>query len=281
MRGEGDKTRWWFAPLLLGAVVACAPQDSTEGSGGSPEERNAAIVARSFYAGDVTMRFPATLPTRAGPLAFDVYAGISAATETRLGIRAFADLRKVQVELPALLTGDIEQRCNQDITLTVSDVAADGTQVIVRGEVLARLYTCRRRDTPDERRGIRLISQRVEAVAVAAAQVEGDCIAFTLDDLQLDPSGLIGGIADLIGVTARIRTAVLEGAEDLLEENPVCPDLPPSLQSLAPRYTDGGTREIEGGGMGAALVGSVDASASTLIELLAVVQERGIVEGQQ
>jgi hypothetical protein len=46
---------------------------------------------------------------------------------------------------------------------------------------------------------------------------------------------------------------------------------------LDPHYVAGGPREIGEGGVGAALSGSVDASAGTVIRLLAVLRARGIL----
>lgn len=271
---------------LAATVIGCSAQEAPEKAMGTPdpataEARQAGTVNPKDYAGDVTLAFPASLPSRLGPVPIDVYAGLSSVDTTRLGLRTIADLRGVQKRLPELLSGDLDETCNQSMTINTTDVEADGDQVIVRGRVLARIYTCRRRDTPEESRGIRLISQRVDAVAIASAKVNNNCVEFDLVDLELDPSGLIGGIANLLGVTDRVRAAILQGADDLLEENPVCPQLPEGLRSLAPDYEEGGTREIGDGGMGVALVGSVDASASTLLSLLSEAQKRGIVEGQR
>ncbi len=277
--------------LRLGAALAIAGMAF---AGCSAEEQSPGIEAvtraaasqgggidPAGYAGDVTFRIPADLPTRGGPVPFVVFAGVGAASDTRLSVNAFADLRTLQARLPELLSGELESNCRRDIGADVQSVEGMGDRIIARGRVDAKFYTCRKAGTPEERRGIRLISQKVEVVAVATAKVENNCIAFSLLELELDPSGLLGGIANLLGLTDRIRDAVLESADELFEENPLCPKLPPELASLEPRYTGGGTREIGQRGLGAALVGSVDASAETLVELLAAVQKRWIAGGRQ
>ena len=49
--------------------------------------------------------------------------------------------------------------------------------------------------------------------------------------------------------------------------------------SLQPTLKSGGTREIGDGGIGVTLTGSVDASADTMMDLLSLMQDRGIVGG--
>jgi hypothetical protein len=74
---------------------------------------------------------------------------------------------------------------------------------------------------------------------------------------------------------------VLEEANAFLDTNPVCPALPPEIAMLDPHFQSGAPRELGGGGIGAALSGSVDTSAPTLISLLALAKARGMLERQK
>lgn len=279
--------------VLVGAIAValagCSERDRKSASAGQGEvtRTSQAIgvpgtgIDPAHSMGDVRFRFPAQLPTREGPVPITVYAGVGAATPTRLSINAFADLRQVQARLPTLMSGEVESACRQEISVEVVDVAAAGDRVVARGRVNADFYTCRRSGTPEEQRGFRLISQRIDVVAQATAAVRKNCIEFSVLDLELDPSGLLGAMANLFGLTTRVRNAILSKAGEVLAENPICPNLPSELAALKPAYDAGGIREIGQGGVGAALGGTIDTSATTLLELLAFAQKRQAAGGGQ
>jgi hypothetical protein len=236
-----------------------------------------APVDPATYAGDVAFEIARSYSLGGTDIPFTFYVGLSPETETRLAVRAFVDLRPLQTELPVVASRPIDANCSLRLDFDVDDAVADRETVRATGSVLATLYRCQGRGTEDERRGMRLWSQRIDFVAAATAAVEQDCVAFRLTDLDLRPRGLIGGVATLIGLTERARIAMLDRGGTLLENNPVCPDLPDTLVMLDPHYVAGGPREIGEGGVGAALSGSVDASAGTVIRLLAVLRARGIL----
>lgn len=243
-------------------------------------DRGAGLDPASF-AGEIMFRIPADLPVRSEDIPIVVYAGLSPVSDTRLGANALVDLRLVQIRLPELLSGVVVEECGQEVTLDLAGVGAEGDRLRAGGTVAARFFRCRGEGTPEEARGVRIFSMTVDAVAVATAAVRDDCVFFDLVDLQLDPQGLIGGLASLLGFTERARQGILRKAETVLAEKPVCPELPETLSSLAPSFTSGGPREVGEGGIGAALGGSVDVSAGTLVSLLAVLKERRLVEGQR
>jgi hypothetical protein len=121
----------------------------------------------------------------------------------------------------------------------------------------------------------------VDAIATAKATVRDQCIEFSLTDVELDPRGFLGAIANLLGLTTLVRSAILEEGGKFLSENPVCATLPNEISTLAPSFSDGGAREIGNGGIGAVLSGSVDTSAATIVSLLALMKERGVLEGRK
>ncbi len=272
---------------MAAKATACASLLVLSGCGGAAgnSETKAGPVSRGAvspqtYAGDLRLRVADSFSTKDGTnLPVSLYLGLFSETETRLGINAFLDLRDIQRALPELLTGKIEADCGIDLDITFEGAEAEGEFVRARGTVKATLYRCHGRDTEEERRGFRLLSQTIDVEARATASLERDCVNVRLDDLQLEPRGLVGGMANLFGLTERARTAILSAGETKLSENPICPDMPIALERLDPDFSEGGLREIDEGGLGAALSGSVDLNAENVVEILALAQARGSPPG--
>ncbi|WP_170335595.1 hypothetical protein [Ruegeria arenilitoris] len=226
------------------------------------------------YAGRFQIKLTKEVPLRDIPVPFTVYSGIEEASPTRLRLRAFMDLRGLQEKAPEILTGPLEESCKRQIYLEIRNVTAKGETVKVEGSARARFTTCNRREEP----GFRYFGATVDAVAVAKAEVKGQCLTFSIEGVDLDPRGFIGAVSDLFGLTNRINEAVLEKGGEFLAANPVCPPLPEEFSVLDPIYESGGTREIAPGGMGAAVVGSADVSAETIVKVLGGLKELGVLE---
>ena len=225
-------------------------------------------VDSALYAGDVTFRIPEALATPRGDIPFTLYLGLVPQAETRLGARGVLDLRDLQSALPDLLSVPVEPSCALGLDVDFQDAEAEGEAVRAQATVVARLYRCRERGTAEERRGGRLFTQTIDVAAKISANAVGECVAFRLVELELDPRGLLGGLATLLGVTERARAGILAQARDVLSENPVCPDLPEALARLDPRFTRIGLVEVGNGGVGVALAGDVELGAQTLLDLL-------------
>jgi hypothetical protein len=234
-------------------------------------------VDPSFYAGDVAFRVVEPIAVGGRDVPLTLYLGLSPQSETRLAVKSFVDLRPLQKALPDIVSGTMEATCQLGLDVRLDRVEADGNRVRGWGTVVAHLYRCPDRGTEQERRGMRLLSQTIDVVAVATAGIERDCAVFHLEELELSPKGLLGRLADLFGVTERARVAILDRAASAFAGRPICPEPPDEISWIDPHYVDGGTREIVEGGMGAALSGSVDTSASTLVRLLDLVSKRGIL----
>ena len=261
-------------PASLRTLV-CALALALSGCGGAA---NDAVEQRAFdpagpvdpelYRGDVAFRIPEVLATARGDVPFTLLLGLAPQAETRLGANALIDLRDLQADLPELLSGPVEPSCALGLDVDFRGAEAEGAAIRARATVVARLYRCRDRGTPEERRGSRLFTQAIDVAATASAGAAGDCVAFRLVDLELAPRGLLGGLATLFGVTERARAGILAEARDTLSDNPVCPDLPDALSRLDPRFARVGLSELGTGGIGVALAGDVDLGAQTLLDLL-------------
>lgn len=269
--------------IVFGSVLAVLPgcdgndqneSDTNEVLGQTEAARQAAVIDPDTYAGRMQIKLDSEIPLRGTAVPISVYAGLEEAGPTRLRLRAFADLRELQEQVPEILTGPLEESCNRQIYLEMKDITVKGDAVRVEGTVRARFSRC----TRSQEQGLRYFGATVDAVATGRAEVRDQCLNFSLDEVDLDPRGIIGGAANLFGLTNRIKNAVLEKGGEFLAANPVCPPLPEAFSVLDPVYESGGTREIVPGAMGGAIVGSVDVSASTLVKLLSEMQKRGVLE---
>jgi len=226
------------------------------------------------YAGQFQIKLTKEVPLRDIPVPFTVYGGLEESSPTRLRLRAFMDLRGLQGKAPELLTGPLEESCKRQIYLEITNITAVGETVKAEGSARAQFTRCKRSEEP----GFRYFGATVDAVAVAKAEVSGQCLTFSIESVDLSPRGFIGAVSNFFGLTNRINTAVLEKGGEFLKANPVCPPLPEEFSVLDPIYESGGTREIEPGGMGAAVVGSADVSAETIVKVLAGLKDLGVLE---
>ena len=269
-RGMIAKASAFAAALALGGCFVASDDEQPRAA-----VDHVATVDPASYAGDVKYRIAETFPAKSWEIPFEAYLGLAPETQTRLGGKFFVDLRHLQSAVPDLLTGALEPSCALGLDLRVEGAEADGDIIRAHASTDARVYRCRQRGTEEERRGVQFLTQTFDIEATLGASLDGACIVFRLDDLDLDPKGLLGGLATLFGVTERARAAILEKARTTLTENPVCPDLPLALALLNPRFPEASIREIGNGGIGAALSGSVDLSAARIVELLALVDQGG------
>lgn len=245
----------------------------TDGSNSSSSYSSAGIDPAT-YAGQFQIKLTKEVPLREIPVPFTVYGGLEEASPTRLQLRAFMDLRGLQEKAPQILTGPLEESCKRQIYLEVRDVTSIDDTIKIEGSARAQFTRCNRHEEP----GFRYFGATVDAVAVAKAEVKGQCLAFSIEGVDLNPRGFIGAVSNLFGLTNRINEAVLEKGGEFLAAHPVCPPLPPEFTLLDPIYESGGTREIAPGGMGAAIVGSADVSAETIVEVLGGLKELGVLE---
>ncbi len=236
-----------------------------------------AACASLAAADDVAFKKQQPFSARGAQLPLILYLRLTDESQNRLGVDAFVDLRSVQRNVAGLLSGVLEETCRLQIALAMSDANATGNAVTVRGQVQAKLFACNTKDPKTHYRGVLLLGQNVNFTATAKAMARGKCIRFQLVDVALDPLGFLGGLADLFGLTEKATDLILEKGGEVLADHPVCPELPPSIASLDPRFYAGGVREIDDGGLGVALQGSVDTSAATLLDLIRGLDQKGLL----
>lgn len=248
-------------------------------TGQSNVARDAAIDP-STYAGDVAFRIGDELPTANGPLPLVLYLGLTPETDTRLLINGIVDLRPAQAELQRLLSGIVEEKCERQIKLNFHGAKAETDGVRARGTVQVAFYACDGANTASETRGALRAVHTIDAEAVLTAQLRGQCVQFSLRELDLVPRGVMGAVVRFFGSSDHIRAAVLRKANAVLSNNSICPTLPREVTALSPRFYGGSVREIGEGGIGVQLSGSIDISAPALIDLLIAAKDRGLL-GEQ
>lgn len=231
------------------------------------------------HAEDLKFKVSESFSAKGARIPYTLYVRLSEVERTRLGLDLFLDLQGVQRNLPGLLSSVLDETCKHKFAVAITETKAQGELVVVSGQFQAKFFACNTKDPKIHyRRGL-LLSQNIDFVAKASAKVSGQCIRLSLNDVALDPDGFLGGAANLLGLTEKAQTLIVEKGQEALNKHPICPKLPADLASLQPSYDGGGTREIGNAGLGAALHGSVDTSSTTLLSLLAAMQERGLIDG--
>lgn len=262
----------FLAGLVLSGCSGSAQATFDAGRAGSSvglEGNSEGVVDPASFAGDVQIGISDTLVARGRQVPFDVFMGLSPASDTRLAAKAFLDLRGLQRELPYLLSGTIEPSCSIALDLEFVGAEADGEVLNASAVVNARLFRCPDDGTVADR-GPQILAQTIDATARIGQRLSGRCIEFEVEDLDLSARGVLGALANLFGVTGRTRTALLEKAQAALDERPICPDLPEAVLALDPHFDLVRLEEVGDGGMGVAIAGSLEISARSLLALLAL-----------
>ncbi len=231
-------------------------------------------VAASAQSDEFNLKVRDEVAVKGTGVPYTLYVSLAEVTPTRLGIDAFMDLRELQRYVPVLASNVLDETCKHKYALAVSDARAEEDTIVATGQFQAKFFACNTDDPEKHYRGVLLFGQNVNVVAKAAADVKGNCVRLRLVDVELDLVGFVGTVSDLVGLTDKARELILEKGGEALAKNPICPELPDELASLDPEFTSGGTREIGDGGVAAALSGSVDTSAATLLDLILLMQEK-------
>ncbi len=205
---------------------------------------------------------------------------LTADSPTRIGLEALLDLRDFQKRLPGLLAeASISDDCGGRTDLTGISVEAEGDVVAVTGLIDRQSFECNRINETDFRRGAETERLEVAFGAAASASLSGRCLTFELVDLSVDLADSVEDPESPGEDLEGLRVILLEVARRFLGERPLCPELPPEIASLDPVFESGGPREIENGGFGLYIDGSVDVSTTTMIGLLRVLQKEDIIPG--
>jgi len=237
----------------------------------------AACFSTAVAAEDITVGTSQDVMIGARAVPVDLALRLMDIGPTRISIESVLDLRPVQEALVAELTRTtFVDTCIAEISVTDALAEADDTALTLGGRIEAKVFRCRDRDTGTPERGRQLFDGSIIVGAAASAEYRNDCLHFRLLDLKLTPERLAER-AEESDAIERVRDIFFEKTDTLLQNNPVCPGLPPELASLKPSYDAGGTQELGDGGIGLTFRGSIDASTETIIDILQVLQRKGVL----
>jgi len=205
---------------------------------------------------------------------------MTATSPTRIALEALLDLRGFQKRLPGLLAeARISDDCGSRTDLTEISVEAEGDVLAVTGLIARQSFECNRINETDFRRGAALDRLEVAVGAAASAGLSGKCLTFELVDLSVEFANSAEDLDFPSEDLDALRMILLQVAGRFLRDRPFCPELPPEIASLDPVFEAGGPREIENGGLGLYINGSIDVSTSTMLDLLRVLQEEEVIPG--
>jgi hypothetical protein len=226
----------------------------------------------------VELQLEDTLTVRDAEIRYALDLDLSAMSSTRVDVQAVLDLRDLQERLPSLMAdatlvdGCANELVVRDVALTARDSIAG-----LSGSIRARVYRCERESESAFRRGDLLAETTLRFTAEATTDIQENCAVFRVAHLDMRrPTNTEAGDSENLEAA---RALVLEAANLILADTPLCLDLPPELASLDPRFSSAGPQVIGDGGFGIALSGSIDVSARTILDILRVLQSEGAVPG--
>lgn len=241
----------------------------------------AALGAHSSGAQEVTFVIDATQQVRETELPYKLDLSLTAVAPTRIGVGALLDLREIQKTVPERLADNaIIDNCGLQVRLDDLSLQALDDAIDLDGDVTITIFECSRTSERDFQRGEQKRAILANMATQATVELRDNCAYFKLIDLTL--------AAPEEQREQLLEDDTLESAKELmlaavdlvLNETPLCPELPPELASLDPTYDNGGPREIGEGGLGVFLEGSVDVSPSTILDILTVLQEQQLIPGR-
>jgi hypothetical protein len=202
---------------------------------------------------------------------------LDAVSESRIAVRADADLGGVQAVLPGLLRDVLDPDCGTRIAYQLDGLRAEGDHVRGAGTVQVTLYACNGYDDISKR--VKLLSNTSTIDALIGGGIENGCVTGQLRELTIKPSGIIGGVLNITGLTTQISEGVRTDINALLTEGDNCLDLPRALRIMNTRITRGGFRDDRRWvGLGFFIEGSVDVTAPNLLALLRHLDEEGLLD---
>jgi hypothetical protein len=241
----------------------------------------ALALAPAVSAQQVELKIDETLTVKGNEIRYGLDLGLKAVAPTRIGVAAMLDLTDLQHQLPELLAGlTLVDNCGSRIAL--QRIEADGREatVIVAARLDVEVFICERTAPDAWQRGALKSADEVEVRAELSAELRESCVVFRLYDVTPSLSGTLPEVQTGSEQRQAARALLVEAADLLLEDSPICPELPPELEMLDPVYESGAPSEIEEGGLGISLRGSIDVSTATILEVLRVLQARGVLPPQ-
>ncbi|MEM1152303.1 MAG: hypothetical protein AAGI03_17450 [Pseudomonadota bacterium] len=204
---------------------------------------------------------------------------LSADSETHLAVKVAGNLANLQRRLPELLSDVVQDDCEMRVAFQVDEAKAEGDAIRANGRVQVRLYLCNQAQEKSSR--TRLISHITAVDVLLRGGIKNNCLDAELSELALDPTGLVGAVLNISGLTQRIQTTVRDEVNAILNEEENCLELPDAMQLLDTTIVSGGFRDFGSGTLGFVVKGRVDLRANNVIALLGLVYDEGLLNQEE
>jgi hypothetical protein len=218
------------------------------------------------------IRFTHVVETGRGPISIPTELYLEARNDDIIAVKVAGNLGALQAALPVLLSRVVEDTCRRRVGVEVQTVRPEGDALRLTGRVQIISYRCRG-DNLDSR--LRIFSNVTGFDALVDGRLEDNCLGAELEELSVDPSGLVGGLINLLGLRDRIASKAREAINEGLEGSTRCIDLPDKLQILETHLSTGGFRDFGDGAMGFVVEGTINVRARNLVTLLGVLAKEG------
>ena len=232
-------------------------------------------LARPAAAAD-PIRFTHDIDTARGRIAIPMDLYLTAVSNDLVRVKVAGNLGRLQAALPLILSRVVEDTCTRRIGVEVQDIRPEVDSLRVTGRIQIITYRCPDREDLASRR--RWFSNITGFDALMHGRIEDNCLYAELTDLSVAPSGLVGGIINLLGLRNRIAARAREAVNGALSENLRCIDLPARLKLLDTHIASGGFRDFGDGQMGFVVKGTIDVRARNLIALISVLARQNDLE---
>lgn len=238
------------------------------------------IGARSPSAQQVNFVFDAALPVRDEKLPYKLDLQLTATAPTRIGVGALLDLREIQDAVPERLANSaFVDNCGLQVILDDLDLEVEDDAIALDGDVSITTFECNRTSDRNFQRGNQKKAFSANVSTQASVELRDNCAYFKLIDLTLTAPETQREQLLKDDTLDSVKELMLAAVGHILNDTPMCPELPAELASLDPVYDKGGPREIGEGGLGVLLDGSVDVSPSTILDILTVLQRQELIPG--
>lgn len=227
---------------------------------------------------DFMLEFAESVTIADREIPFELDMVLRPAEPTRLDAEALIDLRRTQAQLSEALSGTVLlELCGFEAVLQEFEAGGEESIVALTGTLVAQIFVCDRLDPTTFRRGELRSEGLFDLAAGATAFLTEQCIQFQITELTLESfndAPLKPETRQTIDTTIPL---LVEAANVVLADRKLCPRLPAPIASLDPRYLEGRPQEIGDGGLGVFVSGNIDVSTGTILDILEVLQNGGVL----
>jgi hypothetical protein len=175
------------------------------------------------------IRFTHVVETGRGPISIPTELYLEARNDDIIAVKVAGNLGALQAALPVLLSRVVEDTCRRRVGVEVQTVHPEGDALRLTGRVQIISYRCRG-DNLDSR--LRIFSNVTGFDALVDGRLADNCLGAELEELSVDPSGLVGGLINLLGLRERIASSAPRQLKVIIPTTSVWP-YPPGRDAHA------------------------------------------------